>query len=496
MLLRDFPDALEEGSDMALASALKVVERIFTDKSPEACALSLRADAEEHSSGDPHQPTPSDYASCVETLLAVAEATPEVPGAAAANCLWWLSGASDVAPRRALAAIMLAGADSGKGVDEIDHQDVRKGGMEEGEDAIDQLRPEVWSWFPRSGGEDEVSGAPVSPRPLQAARFLAALCLSKPGLRSLEDGVRRNCPRAVDALVKLCGSDDTVLAGACLRVVERLARAGLGEQIFLEAGALKQATQAGLRFEAAGDGRLLNDSPIVHEVLNVDDARTCAIAAALGAVASLAEAVGEGERSMVDDAFHLSVRCLKTIGEFSGRPASATAKSALGVIAIRLSGSDRPKGPAASRRGSSYVPSIADGDGDRISPNRFDEASDQLASRMPSRSEIVGVIDEPMEVLGGASAILAAMRAHPMDACVQQAGWKSLIAMDTGRGYVETLFAPGVDGKRSRRQMLRDALERHGGDSLVAGQVAEILDGLALLGDSGEQFSSVGHTHR
>lgn len=53
------------------------------------------------------------------------------------------------------------------------------------------------------------------------------------------------------------------------------------------------------------------------------------------------------------------------------------------------------------------------------------------------------------------------------------------------------------DGQQSRRQMLRDCLERHGGDSLVAGQVADILEGLVLQGDSGASSFGVGRqTHR
>lgn len=58
--------------------------------------------------------------------------------------------------------------------------------------------------------------------------------------------------------------------------------------------------------------------------------------------------------------------------------------------------------------------------------------------------------------------------------------------MDTGRGDVDKFWTGAGDGQQSRRQMLRDCLERHGGDSLVAGQVADILEGLVLQGDSGE----------
>ena len=64
--------------------------------------------------------------------------------------------------------------------------------------------------------------------------------------------------------------------------------------------------------------------------------------------------------------------------------------------------------------------------------------------------------------------------------------------MDTGRGDVDKFWTGAGDGQQSRRQMLRDCLERHGGDSLVAGQVADILEGLVLQGDSGEPSLDVG----
>lgn len=461
---RNFPDALDEGSDAALASALKAVERIFTDKPPEACALSLRAHAEGESNDDPHPPTPSDYATCVETLLAVAEATPEAPGAAAATCLWWLSGASGVAPDRALAAILAAGSSS------VCTDEDESG---EGEETEEYIAQKAWTWLPLEGGE-EVAEATPSPRLLEAARFLATLCLCKPGLQRLEAGVQRESPRAVEALVHLCGSPDPNLARACFRIVERLAKGRLGARAFVDAGALARATEAGARFEVQADA------------VTVEDAEARAIAAALGTVAVLAEAGGDSARPLIEDAFQLSVRCLGRVGEFSGRPAAAAAKSALDVIAFRLTRPDRPKGAAAaaaaaaSRAVGGAAPATeADG-----SPAESDQEDGQPGGD--------GEVDAPMEVLKDAGVILAAMKAHPSDARVQQSGWRSLIAMDTGRGGVERHLTAGGDGPRSRRQMLRDCLERHGGDSLVAGQVADILEELDFHGDSGGSFGGGG----
>lgn len=483
---RNFPDALEEGSDPALTSALKVVERIFTNKSPEACALALRAQTEEESGDDPHQPTAGDYASCTETLLAVAEVTSEAPGAAAANCLWWLSGASDVAPDRALAAIMAAAAmmDGGEYAEEGEGREII--GREQDMDSITQLQSGVWSWFSLASAKVVVAGAP-NPRPLEAARFIAVLCISKLGLKTVERGVSRDCARTVHALVKLCGSEDPSLASACLRVVERLARADIGQQVFLEAGALRQAVEAGARFQSANDALMI---AIDDNTRRTEDAQALAIAAALGTVASLAVSGGEAAWSLVDEAFQVSVRVLGRIAEYPGRPAAAAAKSALDVITIRLSRSDRPKGSGVCRIASfsSSVGGEGGGDEDETTPSQNDDVDDRLSSGAVNRSAVVSELDEPMEILGDASAILAAMKAHPTNVRVQQSGWKSLIAMDTGRGDVEALLGPCGDGKRSTRQILKDALKRHAGDSLVAGQVADILEGLVLQGESGEQF--------
>lgn len=91
-------------------------------------------------------------------------------------------------------------------------------------------------------------------------------------------------------------------------------------------------------------------------------------------------------------------------------------------------------------------------------------------------------VDRPMEVLKDGGAILAAMKAHPSDARVQESGWRSLIAMDTGRGDVEKFFSTG-DAQERGREMLRDCIERHGGDTEVAGQVAAMLQRLVIQGD-------------
>lgn len=464
---REFPDALEEGSDAALASALKVVERIFINKSPEACALSLRARTEEEPSEAAHHlPTFSDYANCVETLLAVVEATPEAPGAAAATCLWWLSGASSVAPDRALGSILAAAVREVEGT--VEKEKVEGEGEDE---AAAQQTSEVWSWFPK-GDAGKEEGVVPAPRPLEAARLLAALCLSRPGLQRLEAGVRRESPRAVEALVRLCGSKDARLARACFHIVERLARSRIGAQTFVDAGALTRATEAGVRFEAAED------------VVAADDDEAYAIAAALGAVAALAEVAATSERPLVDTAFQLAVRCLGRLGEFSGRPAAAAAKAAMDVITFRLTRSDRPKG-ASVGRGGAIIPPALDVDSS-LGENGRDGHTDQSVFRQESvNSTVDDEVDAPMEVLKDAGAILAAMKAHPTDARVQESGWRSLIAMDTGRGDVERFLTGTVDGQRSRRQMLRDCLERHGGNSMVAGQVADILEGLALQDDSG-----------
>ncbi|CAM9197891.1 unnamed protein product, partial [Ectocarpus fasciculatus] len=476
--IRDFPEALEEGSDVALASALKVVERIFTGKSPEACALSLRAKSEEESCDDPHRPTFSDYDNCVETVLAVVEATPEAPGAAAATCLWWLSGASSKAPDRALAAILAAAAVANG--TEATHE------ARAAEKAAAQLlvSADVWSWFSRvDGGEGnaEEEGENIPPaRPVEGARFLAALCLCRPGLECLEAAVERETPRRVaEALVTLCGSADPLLARACFRIIERLAKGGTGPQVFVDAGALAAAAEAGALFEVEEDAE------------TVEDAEAHAIAAALGAVATLAEAGGKDARPVVDNAFQLSVRCLARVGEYSGRPAAAAAKSALDVITVRLTRSDRPKGAVGVRGGGAAAGPAPVAEGAVVENDEGDGGTDKAVSGPREDAADVEDVDKPMEILKDAGAILAVMKAHSTDARVQQSGWKSLIAMDTGRGDVEKFWTGVGDGQQSRRQMLRDCLERHGGDSLVAGQVADILEGLVLQGDSDGDGSSL-----
>lgn len=473
--LRDFPEAVEEGSDAALASALKVVERIFTEKSPEACARSLHASTEEEPS-DEYVPTLSDYARCVETALAVAEATPEAPGAAAATCLWWLSGAGSKAPDRALSALLAAASDGGS---EAGARDEGNGG--EGEAAMPAA--DLWSWLPRGEdgeeeeGEEEGEGEVVPPaRPVEAARYLAALCLCKPGKECLEEAVRRESPERAteEALVALCQSADPRLARACFRIVERLAKGDIGPQVFVDAGAIGAAVEAGTRFEVEEDAE------------TVEDAETRAIAAALGTVATLAEAGGKEAWPLVDDAFQLSVRCLGRVGEFSGRPAAAAAKSALDVITVRLTRSDRSAVAASAAPPASGADGSNAGAADDEDGCDADQPASGAAEGDGTAETADGDADAPMEVLKDAGAILAVMKAHSTDARVQQSGWRSLIAMDTGRGDVEKFWTGAEDGQQSRRQMLRDCLERHGGDSLVAGQVADILEGLVLQGDSGE----------
>lgn len=391
---------------------MRVVERIFTGRSPEDCALSLRAETEEESgdeggegegSGggdDDHRPPAfGDFADCVETLLKVVEATPEAPGAAAATCLWWLSGASFRAPDRALSAIFAAAAAA----------------EEEGAAAQLPLAEDAWSWFPRGeSGEEEEGEVVPRARPVEAARFLAALCLCKPGIRCLEEAVKRDSTqRAVEkALVALCGSSDPLLASACFRIIERLAKS-VGPGAFVDAGALAAAVEAGKRFE------------VEEGAETVEDAETRAIAAALGAVATLAEAGGKDARPLVDDAFQLSVRCLGRVGEFSGRPAAAAAKSALDVITVRLTRADRSPAaaPGADGGGGGGAASDDEDEGDTDDPS----ASGAAEGGVTRDADGKGGVDAPMDVLKDAGAILAVMKAHSTDARVQQSGWRSLI---------------------------------------------------------------------
>ncbi|CAN0588301.1 unnamed protein product, partial [Ectocarpus sp. 12 AP-2014] len=55
---------------------------------------------------------------------------------------------------------------------------------------------------------------------------------------------------------------------------------------------------------------------VEEDAETVEDAEAHAIAAALGAIATLAEAGGRDARPVVDDAFQLSVRCLARVGEY------------------------------------------------------------------------------------------------------------------------------------------------------------------------------------
>lgn len=179
---------------------------------------------------------------------------------------------------------------------------------------------------------------------------------------------------------------------------------------------------------------------------------------------------------------------------FSLHRVTAAAKAALDVVTYRLTRPDRPKSAAGA---SIIAPPITDpenggtnGTGDVNDQGARSDSQSRLRVDAESAASVAiqEVEDAPMEVLGDAGVILAAMKAHPMDARLQESGWRSLIAMDTGRGDVDRFLTGGGggDGQRSRRQMLKDCLERHGGDSMVAGQVAAILEGLVLHGgDSG-----------
>lgn len=349
---RDCPEALEEGSDAALAPALKVIETIFSRKNPEECVRSLRdaapSDANDGADGEDTRTSSVveddvDVVKCVETLVTVAEASPAAPGTAAATCLWWVAGASDKVTERALNILLveaLAGGSGGADMSDGDTPDANgcTVGLETEEEAED-LRAESatamydggdgWARLltpriPVESGEeaDEASpalvesaaaiAATVESEPLLAARFLAALCLCKPGLSALGSGVRRRSPRAVEALVELCDGTDPQLARSCFRIVERLA-GELGAREFVNAGVFERAADALTRFERSAGGT---------EVVAVGDAEVHAIAAALGAVAALGKVGGKSTRRVIDDAFRVSVRCLTAIGEFSGRPAA------------------------------------------------------------------------------------------------------------------------------------------------------------------------------
>lgn len=341
---------LQEGSDAALASALKVVETIFSNKTPDECARLVHPTAESTDSAYVVPQSVSrdnargvDAAQCIETLLAVAEATPAVPGIAAATCLWWVSGASRKVASRALDALIAAVAATavaGSGVtsDGADEEvTAETAGGDEG--SSDGKRPfggddngDSWSWLRPTpvepGGADvppleeqeegthAAAAVEAAVKPLPAARFLAVLCLCKPGLQALGSEVRQQLPQAVDALVKLCGVEDPRLTHSCFRVVERLVGSELGAREFVNAGVLQRAAEAGRRFERAEENKGRKDVGVVG------DEEAYAIAAALGAVAALGKAGGKSAHPAIDSTFRLSVRCLAGVGEFSGRPAA------------------------------------------------------------------------------------------------------------------------------------------------------------------------------
>lgn len=174
---------------------------------------------------------------------------------------------------------------------------------------------------------------------------------------------------------------------------------------------------------------------------------------------------------------------------------SAVAKAALDVITFRLTRSDRartgPKGAIASLTPKSDANTTSDSNSNGHSDDQDDNSNSQSVWQTGGEdsTEDDGV-DKPMEILKDGGAILATMKAHPTDARVQESGWRSLIAMDTGRGDVERFLVSG-DGQERGREMLRDCIKRHGGDSAVAGQVAAMLERLVFQGDSGEERAAV-----
>lgn len=163
------------------------------------------------------------------------------------------------------------------------------------------------------------------------------------------------------------------------------------------------------------------------------------------------------------------------------RHVAAAAKAALDVITFRLTRTDRPHGRRTGIDG--VIPPL--NKSDSVGNASKDPKKGDAGGGLESWGEAMDGEDVPMEVLKDGSGILGVMRAHPSDARVQESGWRSLIAMDTGRGDVEKFFTGG-DGQERRREMLKDCIERHGGDSEVAGRVAAMLERLVLSGDSGE----------
>lgn len=166
----------------------------------------------------------------------------------------------------------------------------------------------------------------------------------------------------------------------------------------------------------------------------------------------------------------------------------AVSKAALDMITFRLTRPDRPQCARTGING--VIPPLAKASS-KEAVEDSDPGNGHANGGFGARDEREGGggaaedgVDEPMEILKDGGAILAAMRAHPTDARVQESGWRSLLAMDTGRGDVEKFFAG--DGHERGREMLKDCIERHGGDSAVAGHVAEMLERLVLQGDSGK----------
>lgn len=282
---------------------------MFTGKAPDKCARSLVRDgpdppgeedvkAPPDGSPAPGRMTPVE---CVEILLTVAGTAPDAVGSAASTCLWWISGASPDVAARALDGFVRASAASNGG-------DEATGGNLPGDETASD-----WVWFLlTSNGSTPEEGAPMMPRRLLGAgRFLAALCLCKPGLKAVEGAVGAASADAVQALLSGCRATDPRLACSSLRILERLASGDLGARKFIDAGVLKVAGEAAVRFEGTHDEDGL-----------IGDDEAYALAAALGMITALAKPAGKRAHDVVEDAFRLAVRCLDGVADLGGRPAA------------------------------------------------------------------------------------------------------------------------------------------------------------------------------
>ncbi|CAM9186009.1 unnamed protein product, partial [Choristocarpus tenellus] len=488
--ISDFPDFLLEDYDVALVSALKTVERCLTRRDHAACNRALTSTPPETNS----ERTPRSEDKCVRTLLTVAEAceTARPVGNSAGLSLWWIFGGNNMVTQFALESLFgaeteapsppeqefpLEGSESPPSLARLMRLSLGEG-----------KRPGVLK-APRA----EVSGSALWAKLLEdtggslgAARLLAALGCSKVGAEAVMAALRERGSESIAELTELCGSEDPRMAHACLRIVERAVTSEADAEEFVAVGALSKAVAAATRFGSA-------------EVTG-DDAEARALAAALAAVTALVKADGDEVSSLLDETFHLGVRCLGGVGEVSGRPAAAISKAALDLITCRLTRSSTLKrGPKSgqepslpsnlnkSRRGSLGSLEPTSGHKQDIS-RRGSLGSQEPKSALPfdveedtgkDGSKSCGDNTESIEALQGGGVILAAMASHPQDARVQEAGWRALIAMDTGRRDVEMLFE-SKEGAECGHELLRSCLERHGGDSGVVGEVVSMLQNLGL----------------